>query len=304
MYFMEWHLNHNKTMIKIYYPPAFSNTREYRMIQQGLINNPNVKLVNNEKDSDFVFQFYYRSKHKKFYTETYPRDKTVVIDYHDNPGWASSIKCKAYFKRSWVEPTVRGYTSIKEPVERSDNFHPITFAIMDEFIVREKMERDILLSCPLRVKDRHKNRLRALEAIDSMDIKGETQIGELNRGSMRSFNDVDMKGYFRLLKRSRIVVTCNPDPWEGDHRTWEAFASGAMVFIDRMFTPIPHPLIDGKHCIFYDISGPGLESLKKKVRYYLDNPSKAEVIAKEGHEFTMKYHRTSSRIDEILEVIL
>ncbi|MCJ7617587.1 MAG: glycosyltransferase, partial [Desulfobacterales bacterium] len=113
----------------------------------------------------------------------------------------------------------------------------------------------------------------------------------------------DMKGYFRMLKRSRIVVTCNPDPWEGDHRTWEAFANGALVFVDRMFTPMVHPLVDGKHCIFYDISISGIDLLKKKVRHYLDNPSEAEAIAKEGHEFTMKHHRTSSRIDDILEKI-
>jgi len=291
-------------MIKIYYPSAFSITREYRMILQGLVNNPSVTLVKNEKDSDYVFQFYYRSKHQKYYTEIYPPDKIVFIDYHDNPGWASSIKCKAYFKRSWVEPVVKEYTAIKEPVKRDGNFYPISFAIMDEFIINEEMDRDILLSCPLRIKNRHTNRIRVLEAMDSMDIKGNVQIGELNRGSMRAFNDSDMKGYFRLLKRSRIVVTCNPDPWEGDHRTWEAFASGAMVFVDRMFTPMVHPLIDGKHCVFYDISTKGLESLKKKVRYYLNNPDKAEAIAKEGHDFTMKYHRTSNRIDDILGVIL
>ena len=290
-------------MLKIYYPSAFSITREYRMILQGLVNNPSVTLVKNEKDSDYVFQFYYRSKHQKYYTETYPKDKTVMIDYHDNPGWVSSIKCKAYFKRSWVLPVIEGYTAIKEPINRPDNMHPISYAIMDEFIINEKMDRDILLSCPLRVKNRHTNRIRVLEAIDSMDIKGKTQIGEINHGSMRAFNDSEMKGYFGMLKRSRIVVTCNPDPWEGDHRTWEAFASGAMVFVDRMFTPMVHPLIDGKHCIFYDVSIKGLESLKKKVRYYLGNPDKAEAIAKEGHDFTMKYHRTSNRIDDILGVI-
>jgi len=77
-----------------------------------------------------------------------------------------------------------------------------------------------------------------------------------------------------------------------------------MVFVDRMFTPFAHPLIDGKHCIFYDISGPGFKLLKEKVRHYLDNPVEAEAIAKQGYDFTMKYHRTSNRIDEILERII
>lgn len=273
------------------------------MIQQGLINNPKVELVKNEEDSDFIFFFYYRSKHKEHYKKDYDPGKTVLIDYHDNPEWMSSVKCKAYFKRSWVIRAIKGYVAIRETVKRPANCYPLGFAIMDEFIINEKMDRNILLSCPLRTKNRHNNRMRVLELIDSMNIKGKTQIGEINWGSMRAFNDLNMKEYFKMLKRCKIVVTCNPDPWEEDHRTWEAFASGAMVFIDRMFTPMIHPLIDGKHCIFYDISGPGLELLKEKVRHYLDNPSEAAVIAKEGHKFAMKYHRTTNRIDEILDRI-
>ena len=290
-------------MIKIHYVPGYSMTREYRLIQQGLINNPRVELVKNEKDSDFIFLFYYRSKHKGYYKKDYDPRKTVYIDYHDNPEWMSPVKCKAYFKRSWVMPAVEGYEIVKKPIKRPDNFYPITFAIMDEFIISKKMDRDILLSCPLRVKNRHNNRIRVLELIDSMKIKGKTQIGEFNQGTMRAFNELDMREYFKLLKRSRIVVTCNPDPWEGDHRTWEAFANGAMVFVDRMFAPMVHPLIDGEHCIFYDLSAKGLKILEGQIEYALVNTSFTERIAKAGHEFTMKYHRTSNRIDEILEKI-
>jgi len=64
-----------------------------------------------------------------------------------------------------------------------------------------------------------------------------------------------------------------------------------------------HPLIDEKHCIFYEMSDSGLEKLRKKILYFLKNPVHAAVIAKTGHDFTMKYHRTSNRIDEILKVI-
>ena len=136
-----------------------------------------------------------------------------------------------------------------------------------------------------------------------MDIQGNTQIGRYNKGAMKGFNDKNMKEYWRLLRRSQIVVTCNPGKWEGDHRTWEAFASGALVFVDRMFTPLAHPLIDRKHCIFYDTSNEGLERLKERILYFLRDTDRAAEIAKEGHDFTMKYHRASNRIDEILEVI-
>ena len=291
-------------MIKIYYVPCHKDgTREYKLIKQGLVNNPRVKLVDNDEESDFVFYFYFTSRHKEYYKRSFPQKKTVVIDYHDRSRWISPIKCFAYFKRSWVIKVMKeGYT-IKTPISRPAHFHPLTMAIMDEFIIKGYMERDMLLSCPLRIKPGNPNRERVLALLEGMDIRGKTQIGEFNKGSMRGFNDSNMREYFKLLKRSRIVVTCNPSRWEGDHRTWEAFANGALVFVDRMYAPMAHPLVDGEHCIFYDLSDEGLLELRRKILYYLNHYNKADWIAKAGHKFTMKYHRTSNRIDEILDVI-
>lgn len=293
-------------MIRIYYVPAYGDgTREYRLIRQGLMNNPRVKLVGCEKNSDFVFQFYYIARHKEHYPQDLPPEKTVVIDYHDRQYFRCPVECIAYFKRSWVRrvDVPGGRYALKEAFPRPAHYHPLTMAIMDEFILNENTERDIALSCTLRKKGRHFNRIRVLDLLEEMNIQGKTQIGEFNAGHMNRFNKPDMREYFRLLRRSRIVVTCNPNKWEGDHRTWEAFASGALVFIDKIYAPMVHPLIDGKHCIFYEMSDRGLEMLRKKILYFLEETDHAEAIAKAGHEFTMKYHRATNRIDEILEVI-
>ena len=292
-------------MIKIYYVPCYGDgTREYRLIKQGLVNNPRVELVDDDKESDFVFYFYFTRRHKEHYKQEFPPEKTVVIDYHDKSRWLFHIKCIAYFKRSWVVMVKKeGYT-VKTSILRASHLHPLTMAIMDEFIIEEDMERDIVLSCPLRIKPGNPNRQRVLSLLEGMDIKGKAQIGQFNKGSMRRFNDLNMREYFRLLRRSRIVVTCNPSRWEGDHRTWEAFANGALVFVDRMWTPLRHPLIDGKHCIFYDLSNEGLLKLRERIQFYLEHGELAYDIARAGHEFTMKYHRASNRIDEILDVIL
>ena len=291
-------------MIKIYYVPCVGGgTREYKLIKQGLVNNPRVELIDNREESDFIFLFYYLSKHKEYYPQDFLPEKTVVIDYHDRSRWLSHVKCFAYFKRSWVVMLKSdGYTT-KVAIPRAPHIHPLTMAIMDEFIIKEEMERDITLSCPLRIKPGNPNRQRVLDLVRKMDILGKTQIGQLNKGSMRGFNDSNMRDYFKLLRRSKIVVTCNPSRWEGDHRTWEAFASGALVFVDKMWTPLTHPLIDGKHCIFYNLSDSGLIELEERILFYLRHGELAYDIAREGHEFTMKYHRTSSRIDEILNVI-
>ena len=291
-------------MIKIYFVPSHDPTREYRLIEQGIMNNPRVELVDSEKESDFVFQFYYRSKHKQFYKQKFPPEKTVVIDYHDSSRWISPVKCFAYFKRSWVKMVDKGNYTIKRPVSFPSHFYPLNFAIMDEFIINENLERDIILSCTLRTHLGRFNRERVLNLIKGMNIKGKTQIGELNKEGARGFNAPLMRDYWKLLRRSKIVITCNPSKWEGDHRTWEAFANGALVFIDKIYTPMVHPLVDGKHCIFYELSDLGLKELREKILYYLDHTAQAEAIAKRGFDFTMKYHRASNRIDEILERIL
>ena len=293
-------------MIRIYYVPTRGEgIREYRLIKQGLVNNPRVKLVSTKENSDFIFQFHYIARHREHFPQDLPPEKTVVIDYHDRSHFRCPVECFAYFKRSWVDrvESPDGRYATKKVISHPPHYHPLTMAIMDEFIIREDVERDVTLSCTLRRKGRHFNRIRVLELLEGMNIRGNTQIGELSKGHMRRWNEPDMREYFKLLKRSRIVVTCNPTKWEGDNRTWEAFANGALVFIDKIYTPMVHPLIDGEHCIFYEMSESGLETLQGKLLYYLYRIDEAERIARAGHEFAMKYHRASNRIDEILDVI-
>jgi hypothetical protein len=189
----------------------------------------------------------------------------------------------------------KNYTS-KRPISRPSNFYPLMTAIMDEFIINEDIERDVMLSCMIRPYHKHPNRLKALEFVKKINIQGKKQMGELNRGTMYRFNAPDMREYFRLLRRSRMVVTCNPSKWE-------AFANGALIFVDKMYTPMTHPLVDGKHCIIYEASDSGLKRLEEQILYFQKNTAHAEAIAKEGFDFTMKYHRASSRVDEILDVI-
>jgi len=291
-------------MIKVYFVPATWITREYRLIRQGLENNSRIKLVDNEENSDFVFLFYTALGRGLQVIRGFRPDKTVFIDYHDQHNLVFGGSCLAYFKRSWVKGVLEGNYASKKPIDRPANFHPLTMAIMDEFIISERIARDIVLSCTIRPRIAGPNRGRVLDFMRKLNIQGRKQIGAFNAGHMTRFNAPDMRDYFRLLRRSRIVVTCNPSLWEGDHRTWEAFANGSLVFVDKMYTPMIHPFVDGKHCIFYEVSDSGLKKLEEQVLYFLKNTIEAEAIAKAGFAFAMKYHRTSNRIDEILDVIL
>jgi len=283
-------------MIRVYLVPSRKICRKYLLVKQGLVNNPRVGFVGSEEDSDFVFLCHTTLKHDPQFNRKFPPRKTVFIDYHDKPYMVFDVDCLAYFKRSWVEMVKRGNYTTKKPVLRPSHFHPLTMAIMDEFITDGDIERDVVFSCTVRPHIKHPNKARLLNFVNKMDIRGRVQIGELNTGHMNRFNAPDMREYFRLLRRSRIVVTCNPSRWEGDHRTWEAFANGALVFVDKMYTPFVRPLVDGKHCAFYDLSDEGLAKLEHRILYFLENPTQAEAIAKTGHEFTMKYHRASNRM--------
>ena len=57
--------------------------------------------------------------------------------------------------------------------------------------------------------------------------------------------------YLDTMRQARVVVTSNPTGWEGDSRTWEALASGALVMVDTMVVPTPFPLKDKVRNISY-----------------------------------------------------
>ena len=108
--------------------------------------------------------------------------------------------------------------------------------------------------------------------------------------------------YFRHLRDAKVVVTCNPSRWEGDFRLWEAFLSGALVMVDKMYILewMPHTPIHGKHWITYD---PGnKEDFISKLAYYTNpaNIDEAEAIAKAGYEFILRHHMAVNRVDYIM----
>jgi len=292
-------------MKKIYLVPSKKITREYLMIKQGLENNWDTELVDKKEKSDFIFLFYTTLKHQPDIHKSFPEEKLIFIDFHDKPGIVFDVKCRAYFKRSWVEPYTQNGWWLKKEKKWPSHFHPINFAIMDEFLIpAQNVERDIDLSCTIRPHERHPNRPKVLNFIKSLDIPGKTQIGELNKGNMNRFNDSDMREYFMLLRKSKMVVTCNPSRWEGDFRTWEALASGALVFVDRMYIPMKYPLKDGEHCIIYDTSNKGMKGLKDKIFYFLEHSKEARSIGLRGLVYALQYHKATCRIDNILEQLI
>jgi len=271
-------------MFRVFHVPPLRGRelrRDYILIQQGLENHDEVELVSDLESADFVFCL--SAYHESFYR--FPPERLVVLDYQDSPVETLCVECLAYFKRSWV-------TKKRKVIARPEHFYPFAYAVMDQFVVEEDLERDVDVCCTLRRKTIY--RRSVLKLVKELDVPGTKHIGPVNQGGRKQFN----QEYLRLLRRSKIVVTCNPDRWEGDSRTWEALANGALVIVDRLHTPYRHPLVDREHCVFFDRGDH--DGLRETIMYYVEHEDEARRIGEAGREFALTHHRTQDRIDEIL----
>ena len=284
--------------ITVYYvpPPPEGGGRSYKLILQGLIEHPQVTLVGDKDCSDYIFHHY-----QGFPMEHTPEEskRVVFIDFNDHPNqvfapYCTSEGCLAYFKRSWPNPTPDGRRA--NPTNPAPYMHPISYGVMSQFAINEPLERDIPLACYLREHDMHPSRARVLDLVRSLDVPGKI-VGPITDGDRKTH---DLK-YLMHLARTKITVSANPELWEGDSRTWAALANGTLLIVDTLYTPMRHPLVDGKHCIFFDRCN--MDELKDKIMYYLNHPEEAEVIAKAGQEFVMQHHRAVDRVDEMLSII-
>lgn len=104
------------------------------------------------------------------------------------------------------------------------------------------------------------------------------------------------------VKTSKIIVTANPPDWEGDFRLWEALLMGNLVLCDEMVIPhiMKHPLVHKTHLVFYKNACELLEY----INYYIENEAERDKIGQTGREYSLKYHKFSDRIEEVIAAIL
>jgi hypothetical protein len=297
--------------VAIHYVPAEPDRagRAYWLIQAGLEEHPRVVLTDSETEADFIL---YHQQAWESHLE-FPREKLVFVDYSDNPMWIFPIDPIAYFKRAWPYPS--SVSRIESLYELPDapkyilelprhpaTFHPLPYCVLDEFVVEEELERDIDLGCYLRPnQERREIALHLLEQIKIPSLR--THIGPISEGERREFDNA----YLHALRRSTIVVTLGPDWTEGDSRTWEALANGALVMQPPMLTPVAHPFVEGEHIVYFD--GEDLGKPAKQLAFLdvvldqLSRPDDAARIGAAGREHALRYHRPVNRVDAILSVV-
>ncbi len=301
----------------IYFPlfdDPESASNEVRLTQEGLLAHPRVHLVDRPELADYLILCQnHLVDHNPFHVRFGPikdkyKEKTIMLDYGDDPGMifdAADFRWRLYFKRSTVDrengraisygdlavqPTAYCVANdMCDPPAGDDGTRGLDVSCLFDDSVLETphfmMARGRLLKFAKRLAATHRHL--------------STQIGTVSECGPVGRARIDPR-YKQCLYDSKIILHANPDPWEGDSRLWEALASGALVFVDRLHAPIKNPLTDGEHLIFYDLTDEGMETLERKIIHYLNDDLERQRIGMQGRAFVLEHHRSVDRVSEII----
>ena len=299
--------------IKIYYqngenalglqtPEEFENSTDHMCY--AFSKNPKVTMVTSEDEADYII----RHPDTGFKDEPLNPDREIIVDYFDSDDQARNVigcdtNCAMsrnpllYFKRSCIDKTKKPY----EYRKYNSPYIPITYAIKEyhnQNPPEENCKRDIGVSCFHNHQDNFPKRGQVsmgMQYFKQQHQEYDIRVGRVGSG----YACKDSLNYFNQIKNSKIVVSCNPDGWEGDFRLFEALAGGPLVFVDEMVVTKDRGLKHKEHLIYYK----NFDELNEMLLYYLKNKEEAESIARNGHEKAKKDFTYKANCEMILEEI-
>jgi hypothetical protein len=280
--------------------------RGTEIVNRGLRLINEVKIVDNPDEADFIIHSYvphFNGIKSSEIISRYDPAKLVIIDWTDEPDYILYDKYFAYFKRSWVFPKNMSFiVKEKYPIDRPKNMFPFWYSIMKEFQYQSNQKRIIDVGCYLR--DTCANRKWVINAcyniFQKLNKEGyHCHIGPVsNETRSKKENTYFDSKYLSFLKKTKIVVTCNPTQWEGDSRLWEAIANGCLVFVDKLFVPYLKPL---SNVIQYTV-GNELE-LEERLRQYLYEPQFCKEKAEDNFNYCLQWHTEKARMEYIVKTL-
>ena len=270
------------------------------ILLEGINANTNAELTSNESDADLII-LDFRHLTEELYEINRP-EKTVILDYRDQSQSVFSHSSLLYFKRSIVNQQTHKIVSLNQ------EYQPIAYCLRQEYLNMAEssdVERDIdiaVLFDPKQDTQSKGNKYRTNVARyvkrhfkhRNIFVGIAGKAGEPGRSAYQT-------DYVRILQRAKIVVTCNPDSWEGDSRLFEALASGAAVLSDKMLTPVLNPFVNGEHLLYYDRDN--LQTVGTTLAKLLYNEAQRQKIAKQGYEFVHQHHKPADRIQQVLDAV-
>lgn len=264
--------------------PPHRQNRGYDQILEGLHDHTDVVLVDDWHDAEAVFAHHYCFAGNM--KRAFPGKRTVFFDLDDGTS-VQNVNADVYLKRNYLG--ARGsFSPAREP-----NVHPFNFMAMDEYFPDEDRPRTIDVCCTLRGGQGLRNEvLKVLRA--AFGGRKNVLLNPVSDGGLIGLS----RPYLNAMWRSKIVVTCSPCRWEGDNRTFEALASGAMVIMDRHRIVEPAPR-NFKHVIYFDDP----ESIPATVNGYLLHDDERVRIGTAGMHFTRAYHTGKARIQYVFKLL-
>ena len=287
---------------RVYVPPVslkLLSGELKNILLAGVEGHPALRLCDHESAADFVLLDSRHLIHGAY--EIVSPAKTIIIDYRDQPVALFPHDVLLYFKRSIVDRSAGQVFRYDRPVR------PISYCVRNEYVNMSSLfpaQRDFDVAVffdPAEHPDTARNRYRALVTQTVLETFGHLKLfaGIAGQRGVQGRNSFQPE-YFTTMARSKIIVTCNPDRWEGDYRLFEALSSGALVLSDTMSIPMPHPLEHRLHLIYYDRDEP--RSLVREIERHLADARAREAIAQAGYTHAMRYHKAADRIGEVVRL--
>ena len=279
-----------------------------RILLSGIEGSTDKYLCNDFQRSDACLIDTHRSslEEVEYYQNLCLKSKVPLIgvDYSDRTRLKNYVDgFFRFFKRSNVK-RINGFS--KQLIRRDNgNIYPISYCGRVDFLSiinsNKISSRDIDISCFFGLSNNLKgNGMRTsvthhLFEFNKQNNSINCQIGLVGKDGQIGRENPQVE-YVKMLLRSKICVTANPDRWEGDWRFWEAYMTGAFVLVDVMLQP-PSNLIRG---IDYDTYS-NLSDLNNKINFYLKKEHFfSEKKIKERMDKCLKCHMPKNRIEYIL----
>lgn len=242
--------------------------------------------------------------------------KVVFFDFKDSPEIDEEVlgKCLAYFKRSMA----RGLNREPLPVGARP-VYPLDFGVLEAYLevlgpIRDRRSVDVGFYFDPAAIAGSTRRGNIHACLMEEDWGGATtRIGRFTAGGAIGRRNVfygvennPWADYMRLLGQTRIVFSATQDGWDGDSRTWEALASGALCCLDVSSIAMPDPLEHGRHCLRYDARS--RDSIREVVRLarQLLRPEFGEerrAMAARGRDLAVKRHGSRARVAYMLDIV-
>lgn len=267
------------------------------VVAEGLNLHPKVDMVQDMAEADFVIYMpVFSPWNKSECNQTYLSNKLIVLDDYSSPKALYSPPGAKdwyllYFKRSYVDK--KGGLFVGFPHLLAANVLPLTFSLQElDLHPNFQMNRAVDVYSPIKPSKRVPAKKRVLDWLQEFGKQRKEHL------KVTTFNVLSMTIGAHPARYARIVVTVNHDQWEGGIQFWDALAAGALVFVDKLFTPMPFPFVDGQHVVFYDHHNQS--DLYSKLDYYLNHTEEAQRVAYDGYLHAMIHHRSVNLVDFVL----